>query len=64
MMTLANAKVIKAESMNKGALNAEVDKDGLSYYLSRHEAKVHRPSGNSISRKANLVYASYNSRIR
>jgi len=59
-MPLANARVIKAESMDKKVLKAEVDKNDLSYYLSRHEAKAYRSSGKSISRNSNLIYTSYN----
>lgn len=59
-LPLANARVIKAENINKRVLKVEADKDDLSYYLSRHEAKAYRPSGRSIAGKAKLVYASYN----
>jgi len=59
-LPLANARVIKAESMDKKVLKAEVDKADLSYYLSRHEAKAYRSSGKSISRNSNLIYTSYN----
>lgn len=59
-LPLANARVIKAENIDKRVLKVEADKDDLSYYLSRHEAKAYRPSGRSIAGKAKLVYASYN----
>lgn len=64
ILTLSNAKGIKAESLKGRILKTELDRDGLGYYISRHDAKAHRPSGKSISRKANLVYASYNSANR
>ncbi len=59
-LPLANARAIKAQIVDKKVLNAGLDKNALSYYLSRHEAKASRPSGKPVSRKANLVYTSYN----
>jgi hypothetical protein len=59
-LPLANARVIKAENIDKMVLKVEADKDDLSYYLSRHEAKAYRPSGRPIAGKAKLVYISYN----